>query len=167
MRFQGNVYRALNPLFAREPFSGRGAALYRGRFNPRGVSSLYTSLTILTAIRESNQAGSLQPTTIVCYEADFHNIFDTRDEDALAQLNMNAGLLADPTWRDRMLNDGKAPTQVFSETLVEKGYDGLLVRSFARGASESDLNLVLWRWSLSAPHRLALIDDEGRLKQGG
>lgn len=39
----------------------------------------------------------------------------------------------------------------------------MLVRSFAAGAVETDLNLVLWKWGDDPPGRLAPIDDEGRL----
>lgn len=161
VRFQGRIYRALNPIYAREPFSGRGASLYGGRFNPKGVPALYTSLTIIGAIREANQAGSLQPTMIIAYEANFDNIFDTRDEEALEQFGMNTASLADAGWRDRMRNERKAPGQIFAERLIGQGYEGLLVQSFAHGASETDLNLVLWKWE--RPARLTLIDDEGRL----
>jgi RES domain-containing protein len=163
MHFQGKIYRALNPIHAREPFSGRGAALYGGRFNPKGVPALYTSLTIMTTISEANQAGSLQPTMIISYDADFDNIFDARDEHALEQFGMNMASLADAGWRDSMRNEGKAPVQRFAESLIEEGHHGLLVQSFARGASETDLNLVLWSWGSSKPARLTLIDDEGRL----
>jgi RES domain-containing protein len=79
----------LNPIYAREPFSGRGAALYAGRF---GLPTLYTSLWVMTAIRQANQGGALQPTMIASYDADFDNIFDTRDEDGLKQFGMNASL---------------------------------------------------------------------------
>ena len=51
MRYQGMLYRALNPIHAREPLSGRGAELYGGRFNPKGLPALYTSLSIMTALR--------------------------------------------------------------------------------------------------------------------
>ena len=151
----------MNPVYAREPFSGRGAALYGGRFNPKGVAALYTSLTIIGAIREANQAGTLQPTMIVAYEADFDTIFDTRDEEGLEHFGMNSASLADAGWRDRMRKEGKAPGQKFAENLIEQGYQGLLVESFAQGTSETDLNLVLWKWT--SPARLTLIDDEGRL----
>jgi len=63
-------YRALNPIYARAPLSGRGAELYGGRFNARGTPAFYTSLTIMTALKEANQVGSLQPTTLASYEAD-------------------------------------------------------------------------------------------------
>jgi len=39
-RFTGFLYRALNPVYARDPLSGRGAQLYGGRFNPKGRRAL-------------------------------------------------------------------------------------------------------------------------------
>ncbi|RWF09115.1 MAG: RES domain-containing protein, partial [Mesorhizobium sp.] len=41
--YSGRLYRALNPVYAREPMSGRGAELYGGRFNPKGMRALYAS----------------------------------------------------------------------------------------------------------------------------
>lgn len=35
MRYVGLLYRALNPVHAREPLSGEGARRYGGRFNAR------------------------------------------------------------------------------------------------------------------------------------
>jgi len=163
VRYEGKLYRALNPVYAREPLSGRGAALHGGRFNPRGLPALYASLAVTTAIKEANQAGTLQPTMLVSYEAEIAKVFDSRDEAALEPFRMSTAGLADPGWRDRMKERGKAPTQIFAEVLVEQGFHALLVRSFARGASDDDLNLVLWRWEEKAPSRLILIDDEGRL----
>lgn len=163
MRFQGSLYRALNPHFARDPLSGLGARLHGGRFNPKGMAALYASLHVMTAIREANQAGSLQPTMLVCYDADIERVFDGRDEAALAPFGMSAVGLADPGWRDRMKFEGRAPTQAFAEALVGEGFHGLLVRSFAPGTNAGDLNLVLWRWGDAVPCRLTVIDDEGRL----
>jgi len=163
LHYQGQLYRALNPIYAREPLSGRGAELYGGRFNRKGVPALYTSLSIMTALREANQIGNLQPTTLVAYEADIASVFDCRDEDALRAHRMDAAALADTTWRDQMKAAGEAKTQGFADQLLRAGYHGLLVRSFAAGATPDDLNLVLWRWGPEAPARLELIDDENRL----
>lgn len=165
MRFHGKLYRALNPVYAREPLSGRGAELYGGRFNPRGTATLYTSLSVLTALREANQAGNLQPTTLVSYDAEIGRVFDCRDKAALARMDMDAAGLADTSWRDQMKVNGEAKTQAFARRLIAEGYHGLLVRSFAPGAGESDLNLVLWKWGAGAPARLTLIDDENRLSR--
>ena len=83
MRYQGLLYRALNPIYAKEPLSGRGAELYGGRFNAKGTAALYLSIEVLTAVREANQVGTLQPTTMVAYEADIEDLFDCRDPSAL------------------------------------------------------------------------------------
>jgi RES domain-containing protein len=163
MRFQGILYRALNPIYAREPLSGRGAELYGGRFNSKGTPALYTSLSVMTALREANQIGNLQPTTLVSYGADIERVFDSRDDAALKSEGMNAAALADSTWRDQIKASGEARTQSFAHRLSASGYHGLLVRSFAPGTTGDDLNLVLWKWSDAPPSRLTLIDDEHRL----
>ena len=165
IRFRGKLYRALNPIHAREPLSGRGAELHGGRFNAKGAPALYSSLSVMTALREANQVGNLQPTTLVSYDADIEGVFDSRDEAALAAEGMDAAGLADATWRDQMKTMGEARTQAFARRLIGAGHNGLLVRSFAPGSSADDLNLVLWRWGGRAPSRLVLIDDEKRLSR--
>ncbi len=165
MHFHGPLYRALSPVHARQPLSGRGTELYGGRFNRKGTPALYTSLAIMTALREANQVGSLQPTTLVSYDADIERVFDSRDETALRGQDMDAAALADATWRDQMKATGEAGTQTFARRLAAAGYHGLLVRSFAPGSSTDDLNLVLWKWGDAAPCRLTLVDDENRLSR--
>ncbi len=163
MSYTGKLYRALNPIYAREPLSGEGARRYGGRFNPKGMPALYCSLSIMTAVREANQVGTLQPTTLVAYDAELENIFNTMDEAALGDEGMDAAALAAPTWRDEMRANGESRTQTFARSLLAEGYSALLVRSFAPGASQRDLNLVLWRWGAAPPSQLTVIDDEGRL----
>lgn len=152
-------------MYAREPLSGEGARLYGGRFNPKGVPALYTSLTVLTALREANQVGNLQPTTLVSYDAEVESVFDCRDPAALASVEMDAATLAETTWRDEMKASGEARSQAFARRLIASGHNGMLIRSFAAGSTDDDLNLVLWKWSARAPSRLVLIDDENRLRR--
>ena len=163
LRYEGRLYRALNPAYAREPMSGRGAQLYGGRFNPKGVPALYLSLSAMTALKEANQVGVLQPTTLVSYEAEIEGLFDGRDDVALAAWGMDAAALAAATWRDEMKQTGEAATQAFARRLITGGHNGLLVRSFAAGTTAADLNVVLWQWGDGPPARLILTDDEGRL----
>ena len=165
MHYQGTLFRALNPVHAREPLSGRGAELYGGRFNPKGTPALYTSLSILTALREANQVGHLQPTTLVSYQADIGAVFDSRDPAAVRSQGIDPGDLSDPSWRDQMRDTGQAKTQILARKLIAADYHGLLVRSFAPGAGADDLNLVLWTWGTSSGSRLVLIDDENRLSR--
>ncbi|MCV6596959.1 MAG: RES family NAD+ phosphorylase [Mangrovicoccus sp.] len=163
-RYLGPLYRALNPVYAREPLSGRGAELYGGRFNPKGTPALYTALDPAAALREANQAGSLQPTILVSYKAALGPIFDSRDAAQLDQRGMSKTALADPAWRRKMLAGEHAPTQAFATDLSAEGFVGLLVQSYAKGASEDDLNITLWRWS-GAGCSLDVIDDENRLSR--
>lgn len=160
-RYEGKLYRALNPLWASRPLSGEGAARYGGRFNPVGMQALYCSRDPLTALREANQVGDLQPSTLVAFDTAIEGIFDGQSAKALDPFGLAMRDLADDGWRDSMQRDGEAPTQRFARALMEAGYSGISVPSFARGATGT--NLVLWRWSSGAPHRLTLIDDEGRL----
>ena len=158
----GPLYRALNPIFAREPLSGRGAELHGGRFNAKGTPALYTALDATTALREANQVGSLQPTILVSYTASLGPVFDTRNEALLARYSMTETMLADRAWRTKMLDGKEVPTQRFAEKLIADGFAGLLIRSFAKGATESELNIVLWNWA-STGCSLSVIDDENRL----
>lgn len=161
-RLTGLLYRALNPVYARDPLSGRGAALYGGRFNPKGMPALYTALDPATALREANQVGDLQPTTLVAYRADLGPVFDTRGADALALHGMTAQSLADSGWRAAMLDGQQVPTQDFARAMIAEGFVGLLVRSFAQGTSEANFSLVLWHWTGDG-NLLEVIDDENRL----
>jgi RES domain-containing protein len=163
MHYRGTLYRALNPIYAREPLSGGGAAMYGGRFNPKGTPALYASLGVLTALRETNQVGDLQPTILVSYRAEIDRVFDGRDESALDSEGMTTAMLADNSWRDQMRQVGEAPTQAFARRQIDAGYQALLVRSFAPGASAVDMNLVIWRWDDAPPSRITVVDDENRL----
>lgn len=95
-------------------------------------------------------------------EADVAPVFDTRKVAQLAKYAMRREALADPGWRLAMLEGRHVPAQDFASTLIGEGYAGLLVRSFAKGAVDADLNLVLWRWG-DERSSLKVIDDEGRL----
>ena len=161
--YRGLLYRALNPVHARDPLSGRGAELYGGRFNARGTPALYLSLSPATALREANQVGTLQPTTLVAYRADLASLVDGRDAGSLAAWDTTPDGLADPDWRGRMLGGQPVPTQDCARRLAAAGYAGLIVPSYARGAMAGDINVVLWRWNTGDSDALAIVDDEGRL----
>lgn len=160
--YRGALYRALNPVYAREPLSGRGAELHGGRFNPKGMPALYTALDPATALKEANQVGSLQPTVLVSYRADLGPVFDSRDQRVLADRGLAPEQLSNDDWRLAMLEGRPVPTQELAVSLARDGFAGLLVRSFARAAGPANLNLVLWRWQ-GAGGALEVIDDEDRL----
>ncbi len=159
MHYTGLLYRALNPVWARDPLSGAGAARYGGRFNRIGRPALYTALDPATALREANQVGTLQPTTLIALRADISPLLDGRDASALAPFGLTPATLAADDWRDRMLTRRPVPTQDLAEAATAQGFAGIVVPSYARGAPPDALNLVLWHWE----GRLVLVDDDNRL----
>ncbi|GMN02091.1 RES family NAD+ phosphorylase [Erythrobacter sp. MTPC3] len=162
MRYKGALYRALNPRYAKEPLSGAGAEKYGGRFNRIGRATLYTALKPEHALREANQIGALQPTTLVSYQANLDPVFDATDVRAMKKYSMSPSLLSSEDWRDNMLVGRTVPTHDFAECLIADGYVGMLVPSYAK-ANADGVNLVLWEWS----GHLRLVDDEGRLTRRG
>lgn len=163
MHLQACVYRALNPVWSRDPLSGEGALRHGGRFNPRGMAALYTSFDVQTALAETAQVGRpLQPTTLVSYDIDVAPVFDGTDPVALAGFDITPAALAADDWRLAM-RAGEAPTQAFARRLIAAGFAGLRVSSFARTAPPGGLNLVLWRWGPDLPARVGLNDTDGRL----
>ncbi len=59
----------------------------------KSVPALYLSLSVMTALREVNQVGNLQPTTLVSYDAEIDDVFDSRDEAAIVGAGMDMAAL--------------------------------------------------------------------------
>ena len=158
--FRGHVYRALNPIYARDPLSGMGASRHGGRFNAKGRAALLTSLSVMGAVVEANQIGRpFEPVVLVSYYANQPNVFDATDLSHLTARRIDPALLAADDWRLQMVRDGASGGQTIAETLITAGYSGMIVPSFARGAAPGARNLVLWTWP-----NLVVIDTERRLK---
>lgn len=135
-----------------EPLSGEGAQRFGGRLYSKGTPALYTSLSIMTTIREANQIGPLQPTILVADQADLEPLFDTTDAKVMHGYGFGSDELAAEDWRVRMREDGKAPPQVLAERLIRDGYTGMLVRSFANGTKDAGQD---WPHHSSMRSRLA------------
>ena len=74
-------------------------------------------------------------------------------------------MLECPTWREEMLAGRVPASQALADRLIARGYCGMIVRSFATGSTERDLNVVFWRWSEEPPTMVRVIDDESRLRR--
>jgi len=146
------------------PLSGAGAAINGGRFNPKGMPSLYLSLSIDGAVTEAAQgfAGKLEPLTICLYEVDCEDILDLstvegRDIGGVDLADMEA------PWALDCAERRKPASQRLAERLIGQGAAGILAPSFARLARPDMVNLVLWRWGPNPPHRVKVHDPSGRL----
>ena len=165
MRLRTTLFRAHNPRWSFEPVSGKGAALYGGRFNLVKVEALYTSRRMETAWLEAQQgfAGKTQPLTICSYDVDCDNIVNLTDRDELRRLGISYSDLKCP-WEDMVDRGLTPPTWTLAKQLISAGANGISVQSFARGAdSDRDINVVFWKWTNRLPNKVVVIDDEQRL----
>jgi RES domain-containing protein len=164
IRITGSVFRAHNPEWAWNPLSGEGALRYGGRFNRVGVEALYTSLHVLTALREASTLGRpMQPLTLCEYAVDCDSVFDSRNSAAMSKEGLTIDELRCPAWERDMLTGRIPSSQAAAEHLKARGYHALLVLSFARGSMLDDVNLVFWNWRDSLPNKVTVIDSKNRL----
>jgi RES domain-containing protein len=164
VRFARTCYRAHDPRWSFKPLSGDGAAVHGGRFNRRGLLALYLALSIETAIREANQgfAFKIDPCVLCSYEIDCEPVADLRTEEGRAAHNIEFNDLA-CAWFAVAASGHEPPSWRMADRLSAEGMVGIVVPSFAPGATEADQNLVLWTWSDSLPHRVRVFDPGGRL----
>ena len=59
----------------------------------------------------------------------------------------------------------QAPLWLAVDRLKAAGHSGTLVPSFVPGATDTNTNLVLWRWGPDLPHKVDVYDPSGRLPQ--
>jgi len=164
LRFQATCYRAHNPRWSFKPLSGDGAAIRGARFNPKGMPALYLTLTIETAIKEVSQglASRINPYVLCSYDVDCEDVVDLRSEAGRTEHRVSSAELSAPWFSDIL--EGKEPTGwQLGRRLIARGIAGILVPSFAPGATQRDQNLVLWDWSDRPPHQVRLFDPSGRL----
>ena len=164
MRYTGVAYRAHNPRWSWAPTSGEGARLHGGRFNLKGVAALYLSLDTSTAILEATQGfGSrFPPLTLVTYEVDCADLVDLTAAGALRRHRASRADLA-CAWLTLAAAGREVPSWRLAERLRRSGAAGIIVPSFALGASADAKNLVLWRWGEAPPHAVRVFDPDRRL----
>jgi RES domain-containing protein len=164
LRFRATCFRAHDPRWSFKPLSGEGAAFRGARFNPKGVPALYLALSLETAIKEANQgfARKIDPCVLCSYEVDCTDIVDLRTDADRAAHGIALGDMA-CAWFSILSAGGVPPSWTIATGLIAKGVAGLIVPSFAPGATADDQNLVLWDWSETSPHRVAVHDPGGRL----
>jgi RES domain-containing protein len=143
LRLTGLVHRAHNPRWAFDPVSGEGARRHGGRFNPRGVPALYTSVRFETAWLEAQQGFPFkgQPMTVVAYEVDCEGIVDLTDPAERYRLGIAHDDLACP-WEDLASRSIEPPSWILVRRLIAEGAAGIRVASFAPGAGVEDVNVV-------------------------
>lgn len=164
MRFQATCYRAHDPRWSFAPLSGDGAAIRGARFNTQGTPALYLALTIMTAVKEINQgfAQKIEPCVLCSYDIDCEDVVDLRTVDDRKAAGVSLDDMACAWFSD--ISQGREPASWrVARRLLSAGKAGILVPSFAPGATAADHNLVLWKWGKGLPHKVSVYDPSGRL----
>ena len=163
IRLQTTVYRFHNPRWAFAPESGEGARRHGGRFNPRGIAALYTSLHPITALYEANQdLQAVQPSTICSYAVDCTDILDISTPERCQAAGIDYDILG-IGW-ELIHADGDIPaTWDLAQQLIKARVAGIVVPSFAINTTSECRNVVFWDWSREPPHQVQVNDDFGRL----
>lgn len=169
-RYQGRVYRSYDLRWAWDPLSGEGARRHGGRFNRKGVPAFYTALEYEVSMRERVGDSRMQPMVTCEYEVDVRPIFDSMDEQCCASVVVQPYELNCPNWEKEMHLGSIPASQKLADRLIEQGYAGMLVRSFASEYKASlettmrDVNLVLWLYGDSPERQVKLVDDHGLIQ---
>ncbi len=145
-RYRGTVIRANKPYWTHRPTSGDGAAKFGGRFNPIGVPALYASLSFITAGKEVRFTLNAEPYTFYHLEVDCEGVLDLTSTHIRSDLGVDWAELECPNWESEMHRRIVPASHQLATRLIADGYAGILVNSFAAGATADDVNLVLWRW---------------------
>lgn len=164
MRFIGTAFRAHHPRWSFRPISGEGAAIHGGRFNPKGLPALYLSLELTTAIKEANQgfASKMEPYLLCSYDIDCEDIVDLGDDAGRRAEGVEESVLS-AGWFAHIARRTLPPQWALVREFIAKGAAGVIVPSYAPGATAADRNLVLWRWGRDLPHKVEVFDPSGRL----
>lgn len=164
MNFKGRCYRGHDPAWSFSPLSGAGADQTGGRFNRKNEPTLYLSLDVMTSFGECTQGftSRLHPLTMCEYDVDCDGIVDLRDDVAREARNVGRDELA-CGWLSSQLAGTEAPSWLIVDGLKAAGFNGMLVPSFVPGATDANVNLVLWRWGRDPPLKVDVYDPSGRL----
>jgi RES domain-containing protein len=164
LRFTGECFRAHDPNWSWTPLSGAGAALKARRFNWPGLETLYLSLSYQTVFREVSGgfAHRLTPYVLCSYDIDCEDVGDLRTEVERAALDISLTDL-NCAWGDALIAGREPESWAVVRRLLAEGHAGILVPSFAGGATDDDQNLVLWRWGSDLPHKVTAYDPTGKL----
>ncbi|MEQ8404691.1 MAG: RES domain-containing protein [Oceanicaulis sp.] len=145
-RLKARLVRAARPYYSHLPASGEGARRHGGRFNRQGAPALYLSFRLETAASEVRFTLNYQPYTFYFLEVDCGPVADLSSAGAREALGVSASDLECPNWESEMYRGIKPRSHLMADRLIERGYAGAVVPSFAAGAGPDDLNLVLWTW---------------------
>ena len=163
--FDGVVYRSSTPKYATEAdmLTGEGSRRSGGRWNPKGIALVYTSLTPETAMAETlahNRYNALpvedaMPRVFVAVAVRLKTVLDLRDGSIRRRLQVSASQLLAVDWRTEAYLGREPITQRLGRAAHATGWEGLIVPSAADPDSH---NLLIFPDHLSADSETTLLN---------
>ncbi|MCI0335473.1 MAG: RES family NAD+ phosphorylase [Planctomycetes bacterium] len=163
--FQGTVMRSVGIRHANAKgiFSGDGAAVRGGRWNPRGIKAVYASQSVITAVREAYQellrfgfsASAVRPRAFCGAEVSLQSVLDLTDKNICRAIGFTVAELVDEDWLAIQQESDESWTQAIGRGAYEAGFEGLLAPS-ARDRP-GGINLVVFPKNLRPGSRIDII----------
>ena len=103
-----------------------------------------------------------QPLTLCAYEVECDDVLDLTDQEILTAHGIAPSDLG-CAWKDLETRGIRPPSWILAERLMRDGIAGVVVPSYASGATAADINVVFWNRDSGPPHQVRVIDEEHRL----
>jgi len=135
--FNGTIVRSVSTKYANESdfLTGKGAAMYGGRWNHPGIVAIYGSTDILTATMEAYQQfltfgfslSSLQPRVTAGAKIVLQEVIDLTAPFIRRKIGFSRNELVNEDWRAIQMSGDESWTQAIGRGALNAGFEGLLV----------------------------------------
>lgn len=151
---------------SRDFSAGDGAAARGGRWNPRGIKTLYASTTPLTAVYEAYRnffdfgfsLTSIRPRVFCGADVRVQALIDMTDSSIRRRLGLTLEEILDEDWQTIQREGDESWTQATGRGAYEAGFEGLLVPS-ARHRPDG-VNVAIFPDNLRADSRIDILGKE-------
>jgi RES domain-containing protein len=161
--WQGVVYRQCGVKYAtnRDLLTGSGSSLYGGRWNPKGVKTVYASLTPETAMAEalSNfryygmNVAKAMPRVFVAVECRFEKVLNLTVGSIRQRLRVSHQRMLDD-WRRLQAVGRPVITQLIGQAASAAGIEAILAPAGAFGGGE---NIVWFPGNLTGKSKATIL----------
>ena len=100
--------------------------------------------------------------TLCACQLDCDDVIDLTSPGERTRLGIAEADLA-CAWEDLAARGFTPPSWSLARRLIGQGTAGIVVRSYAAGATAADVNAVFWLWTDQPPRQVRVVDDFGRL----
>lgn len=166
VQWQGTAYRHCSVQYAtnKDLLTGSGSSLYGGRWNPKGVRTVYASLSPETAMAEalSNfryygiDIARAMPRVFVAIECRFERVLDLTAGRIRQRLRVSRERMLDD-WRKLTASGKPVITQWIGQAVSLAGFEAMLVKS---GAAPDGRNIIWFPGNLGARSRAAVLESD-------